>query len=161
MGQAIGQICINVSDLERSIEFWRDTLGIPLKSRTEIPTALEAVFQADEGGSRIQLAQQLDQQGPIDHGGPRFGAGPGADGGAGGYGGAVWKLYIYTDDVAALHQKCLDAGCESVMEPTDLDRWPVTVSFVRDVDGYLFELIENHEGVPAGMPDMGSTRRSR
>lgn len=153
MGQVIGQFCINVTDLERSIEFWRDTLGIPLRSRTEIPTAREAVLQADGGGSRIQLAQQLNQRGPIDHGGT------GGDGGPNGYGGALWKLYVYTDDCEALYHRCLDAGCESVMEPADLDRWPVTVAFVRDFDGYLLELIENHEGTPEGMPDPGSKRR--
>lgn len=153
MGQVIGQICINVTDIERSIGFWRDVLGIPLRSRTEIDQALEAVLQADGGGSRIQLAQQKDQQGPIDHGGPRTTSGPE------GLGGALWKLYIYTDDCAALYRKCLDAGCDPVMEPADLGRWPVTVAFVRDVDGYLYELIENHEGTPEGIPDPGSTRR--
>ena len=141
MGQIIGQFCINVTDLERSIGFWRDLCGIPLRSRTEIPTALEAVLQADAGGSRIQLAQQKDQSGPID------------------MGGSLWKLYLYTDDCVSLYHRCLEAGCESVSEPARLDRWPVTVAFIKDYDGYLIELIENHEGTPEGVPDPGSTNR--
>lgn len=141
MGQILGQFCINVTDLERSIEFWRDVCGIPLRSRTEIPIAREAVLQADEGGSRIQLAQHLDQDGPIE------------------MGGALWKLYLYTDDCVALYERCLAAGCESVTPPQRLDRWPVTVAFIRDYDGYLIELIENHEGTPPGVPDPGSTNR--
>jgi lactoylglutathione lyase len=143
MGQVIGQFCINVTDIELSIEFWRDVLGIPLQSRTEIPQAHEAVLQAHEGGSRIQLAQQLDQDGPIE------------------MGGAMWKLYVYSDDCAALYQRCLDAGCEPVMEPMALERWPVTVAFIKDRDGYLIELIENHVGTPAGMPDPGSVTANR
>jgi lactoylglutathione lyase len=47
----------------------------------------------------------------------------------------------------------------SVSEPARLDRWPVTVAFVKDFDGYLIELIEYHEGTPAGVPDPGSTSR--
>ncbi len=141
MGQILGQFCINVSDLERSIGFWEGVCGLPVRSRTEIPTALEAVLQADEGGSRLQLAQQLTQTGPID------------------MGNAMWKLYLNTDDCHALYAKCIAAGCESVMEPERLDRWPVTVAFVKDFDGYLIELIEYHEGTPAGVPDPGSTNR--
>lgn len=141
MGQILGQFCINVTDLERSIGFWEGVLGIPLRSRTEIPTALEAVLQADEGGSRLQLAQQKDQQGPID------------------MGSALWKLYVNTDDCHALYARCMEAGCESVMEPALLDRWPVTVAFVKDFDGYLIELIEHHQGTAPGVPDPGSTNR--
>ncbi len=141
MGQILGQFCINVTDLERSIGFWEGVCGIPLRSRTTIPTALEAVLQADEGGSRLQLAQQLDQSGPID------------------MGTALWKLYVNTDDCHALYLKCLAAGCESVTEPVRLERWPVTVAFVKDFDGYLIELIEHHEGTAPGVPDPGSTNR--
>ena len=32
------------------------------------------------------------------------------------------------------------------MEPQQLDRWPVTVAFVKDPDGYLIEFVQNHEG---------------
>ncbi len=141
MGQILGQFCINVVDLERSIGFWEGVCGIPLRSRTQIPTALEAVLQADEGGSRIQLAQQLEQTGPID------------------MGTAMWKLYVNTDDCHALYQRCIDSGCESVSPPARLDRWPVTVAFIKDYDGYLIELIEHHEGTAPGVPDPGSTNR--
>jgi lactoylglutathione lyase len=141
MGQILGQFCINVVDLERSVEFWNGVIGLPVRSRTEIPQAWEVVLQADEGGSRIQLAQQKDQQGPID------------------MGTAMWKLYVNTDDCQAIYDKCVAAGCESVMAPTLLDRWPVTVAFVKDFDGYLIELIEHHQGTAPGVPDPGSTNR--
>lgn len=135
MGQILSQYCINVSDLERSIGFWEGVVGIPVRSRTEIPIAKEAVLQADEGGSRMQLAQQLDHEGPID------------------MGSAMWKLYVNTDDCQAIYDKAIDAGCQSVAAPARLDRWPVTVAFIKDFDGYLIELIEYHEGTPQGVPD--------
>ena len=63
-----------------------------MQSRTEIPTAKEVVLQAEVGGSRIQLAQQLDQDGPID------------------MGTAVWKLYVDTDDCQAVYDTGDRAG---------------------------------------------------
>jgi lactoylglutathione lyase len=108
---------------------------IPVLSRTDIETAREAVLQSPHGGSRMQLAQQLDNDAPID------------------MGTAMWKLYVNTDDVQALYAKAIAAGCESVMEPEKLDRWPVTIAFVKDFDGYLVEFVEYDESPPHGVPN--------
>jgi lactoylglutathione lyase len=135
VGQILGQCCINVRDLETAIGFWEGICGIPVRSRTEIPNVREAVLQADAGGSRLQLAQHLDRDGPVD------------------MGTAMWKLYVNTDNCQAIYDKAVGAGCESVRPPARLDRWPVTVAFIKDFDGYLIELIEYHEGTPPGVPD--------
>ena len=66
---------------------------------------------------------------------------------------AMWKLYVNTDDVHALYDKAMAAGCESVMEPTHLDRWPVTMAYVKDFDGYLVEFVEYDDAPPAGVPN--------
>ncbi len=128
MVSILSQYCINVTDIEKSIEFWDGVIGIPLQSRTEIPNAKEAILQSPAGGSRMQLAQHLDHEGPID------------------MGSAMWKLYVDTEDCQALYDKAIAAGCESVSPPQQLDRWPVTVAFIKDFDGYLIELLQNHEG---------------
>jgi lactoylglutathione lyase len=128
MENTLGQYCINVTDLERSVAFWEGVVGIPVQSRTEIPGAREVVLQADVGGSRLQLAQHDEQDGPID------------------MGTAMWKIYVDTDDCQGLYDRAVAAGCESVTPPQDLDRWPVTVAFVKDPDGYLVEIIQNHKG---------------
>jgi lactoylglutathione lyase len=142
MPQIIGQICFNVTDIERSIDFWQNVMGIPLQSRTEIPGVLEAVHQAPEGGSRIQLAQWLEREGPID------------------MGTSMWKIYVNTSDLQSLYEKAVAYGCEVESEPQRLDRWPVSVAFVKDPDGYLLELIEYHEGMPTGVPDPKASTRS-
>jgi len=49
MTQILAAYCINVTDIERSIEFWDGVMGIPLQSRTEIDSAHEAVLQAPRG----------------------------------------------------------------------------------------------------------------
>ena len=40
----------------------------------------------------------------------------------------------------ALYDKAIAWGCESVMEPTHLDRWPVQMAYIKDPDGYLIEI---------------------
>ena len=135
MVSILSQYCINVTDIEKSIEFWDGVIGIPLQSRTEIPNAKEAILQSPAGGSRMQLAQHLDHEGPID------------------MGSAMWKLYVNTDDCQALYDKAIAAGGEAVSAPARLDRWPVTMAYVKDRDGYLIEFVEYHEGTPAGVPD--------
>ncbi len=128
MENSLGQFCINVRDMDRSLAFWEGVIGLPVQSRTDIPGVREVVLQAEIGGSRIQLAEHLDRADPID------------------MGTAIWKIYVDTDDCQALYDKAVAAGCESVSPPQRLDRWPVTVAFVKDPDGYLVELLENHEG---------------
>jgi catechol 2,3-dioxygenase-like lactoylglutathione lyase family enzyme len=123
----LGQYCINVTDLERSIRFY-EALGLACTSRTEIPQALEAIVEAPGGakGGKLQLAQQRAQQGAIDHGN------------------AFWKLYVSTNDIEKLYKAALLGGAESVEAPKRAERWPVTIAFVRDPDGYLVELVQRH-----------------
>ena len=79
---------------------------------------------------RSQLAQQLDADAPID------------------MGTAMWKLYVNTDDCAGLHQAAVDAGYTSTMAPLRMDRWPVTIAFLADPDGYAVELVERRSSGP-------------
>ena len=121
----LGQYCINVTDLEAGVAFW-ETLGLTCTSRTDIAGAKEAILEHPDKGGKVQLAQHDDQDGPVL------------------MGDALWKLYVNTDDVAAVHRAAVDAGHRSTMEPTRLDRWPVTVGFVEDPDGYSVELVQRH-----------------
>jgi catechol 2,3-dioxygenase-like lactoylglutathione lyase family enzyme len=121
----LGQYCINVTDLDATVRFY-ETLGLECTSRTDIDHAREAIVESPGKGSKLQLAQQADQSGPID------------------MGSAFWKLYVNTDDADAAHRAAVDAGHTSVMAPTRLERWPVTVGFVADPDGYQVELVQRH-----------------
>ncbi len=129
----LGQYCINVSDLDRSVGFYT-ALGLACSSRTEIPQAREAIVEAPAGGSKLQLARQNDHQPPLD------------------VGTAFWKLYVNTRDMNATFAAAQAAGATVESFPERMERWPVTVGFVRDPDGYLVELVERH---PWGdeMPD--------
>ena len=126
MATTVGQYCINVTDLERSERFYTDIIGLKVQTRTQIPGVDEIVLAADNGGGRLQLAHHLERSGPIDHGT------------------ALWKIYMNVDDCAEVHDRAVAAGFESTMAPQRLDRWPVTVAFVLDPDGYSIELLQRH-----------------
>ena len=135
MVSILSQYCINVRDIDRAITFWEGVCGIPVVSRTDIPNAKEAVLQSPHGGSRMQLAQHLDIDQPID------------------MGTAMWKLYVNTDDCQALYDRAIAAGCQAVSPPVKTERWPVTVAFIKDFDGYLVEFVEYDEAPPVGVPN--------
>lgn len=121
----LGQYCLNVTDLDRTVAFY-ELFGLTCTSRTEIAGALEAIVEQPGVGSKLQLAQHTDRTEPL-----RMGS--------------MWKLYVNVDDCAAAHAAAVAAGYPSQMEPTRLERWPVTVAFVRDPDGYEVELLERHQ----------------
>lgn len=139
MGTWVGQYCLNVEDLERSVAWW-SAIGLQNTSRTEIPDALEAIMQNPAAGGLFQIAQQKSQQGPVD------------------LGNALWKVYVNTPDIADTFKRAVAAGAEIVSEPERLGRWPVTIAFVRDPDGRLVEFVERDpwpEGSPTGEPWLG------
>src|SRR3954470_6902574 len=115
----LGQYCINVSDLDAAVKFY-ETLGLTNTSRTEIPNANKAIMEdAGRKGGKLQLAQQKEQAGPIDHGN------------------AFWKLYVNTNDIDKQYRAAIDGGYASESAPARLEQWPVTIAFLRDPDGYL------------------------
>ena len=132
MATKVGQYCINVTDLERSERFYEDIVGLKVQTRTQIEGVNEVVLAADQGGGRLQLAQHLDQTGPIDHGN------------------ALWKIYMIVDDCVGVHQRAVEAGFESTVEPQELERWSVTIAFILDPDGYSIELMQRDGEDPPG-----------
>jgi catechol 2,3-dioxygenase-like lactoylglutathione lyase family enzyme len=135
----LGQYCLNVTDLERSVAFYT-SFGLTCTSRTEIPDALEAIVENPSGGSKFQMAQQKNQSGRLD------------------LGTGFWKLYVNTHDVDATFRTALTQGATAESPPQRMERWPVSVAFVRDPDGYMVELVTRHpwpDGVPSDGPWLG------
>jgi len=134
------QFCIFVSDIEATIKFY-ETLGFECTSRTVITDDIrEAVVENPGKGGWIQLAHDRTK-GKID------------------MGTSVWKLYVYTDDCEGVYKKAMAAGYKSVSPPQKAERWPVTLAFISDPDGYLIELLQRHE--PATQRNAGGTPRDQ
>ena len=125
MSAWLGQYCLNVADLERSVA-WYSALGLECTSRTEIPVAFEAIMESPAGGGKLQLAQQKDQLGPV------------------ALGNAFWKLYVNTPNLEATFGASQNLAAEVVLAPVRQDRWPVSIAFVKDPDGYLVEFVQRH-----------------
>jgi lactoylglutathione lyase len=133
------QFCIYVSDIEATIKFY-ETLGLECTSRTKITDDIdEAVVENPERGAWLQLAQNKQIKPPID------------------MGTAMWKLYVYTDDCQGAYDRAMKAGYKSVTPPQKTERWPVTIAFINDPDGYLIELVQRDEK-PQGRNSGGSPR---
>jgi len=112
----IGQIAVNVHDLERATTFYRDTLGLPL-----LFSASGMAF-FDCGGVRLMLSRPEKPE--FDH--------PGS------------ILYFSVPDIQASHQKMSTNGAKFVDEPhivasmPDHDLW---MTFFHDTEQNLLALM--------------------
>ena len=112
----LGQIAINVHDLDRATAFYRDILGLPLLFTT---TAL-AFF--DCGGVRLMLSPPEKPE--FDH--------PGS------------VLYFTVPDIASAHRQMLSSGVAFEDAPHLIARMPthdLWMTFFRDPDKNLLALI--------------------
>jgi lactoylglutathione lyase len=126
MATSIGNVAIEVTDLDRSERFYVDVLGLEVTNRIETPEVREVIVGSPTEGSRLMLAQHTAPDGPVR---PE---------------GGMWKVFVQCDDAAVLYRRALEAGAEAVAEPTHLEQFKVTIAFVRDPDGYLLELGQVH-----------------
>jgi methylmalonyl-CoA/ethylmalonyl-CoA epimerase len=112
----LGQIAINVHDLDRATAFYRDILGLPLLFTT---TAL-AFF--DCGGVRLMLSPPEKPE--FDH--------PGS------------VLYFTVPDIASAHRQMLSSGVHFEDPPHLIARMPnhdLWMTFFRDPDRNLLALM--------------------
>jgi catechol 2,3-dioxygenase-like lactoylglutathione lyase family enzyme len=107
----IGQIAVNIHDLDRAVAFYRDTLG--LKLLFQVPPKM-AFF--DCGGVRLMLS--LPEEAEFDH--------PGS------------ILYYKVDDIQAVWATLRDRGADLRGEPHLVARMPdheLWMGFLRDTEG--------------------------
>lgn len=114
---AIGQIAVNVRDLERAVGFYRDTLGLPF--------LMEAPGMAffDCGGTRLMLG--LPESDEYDH--------------------PASILYFRIADIETAHRELAGRGVEFRREPFLVARMPdheLWMAFFRDSEGNTMALME-------------------
>jgi predicted enzyme related to lactoylglutathione lyase len=113
----IGQIAINVHDIERAVAFYRDVLGLPLLFRA--PPKL-AFF--DAAGIRLMLSPAEKPE--FDH--------PGS------------VLYYQVDDIGGAHRTLVDRGVDFIDAPHLIAKLPdreVWMAFFRDSEGNTLALM--------------------
>ncbi|MFC7079187.1 VOC family protein [Halorussus caseinilyticus] len=132
---------VNVSDIERSIEFYRDVLGLELlREEKELSDhheellgveGVEGTFAVLEGnGMKFEL-KSIDKpsnksinamRSPIDVGDDHF----------------CWEV----DDIDAKYEELTDKGVEFLGEPKSVGTVKSRVAYFYDPDGNVLELVE-------------------
>lgn len=148
MLKGITHVGITVSDIERSIVFYRDVLGLKLMGRLEMKgEEADALFGAEN--SRAYVAY-LEGSGRI--GAPpveliQFADAEAEDGRASLFKRSISEACFEVEDIQAEYERLLGAGVEFLSEPREFDfssdgfGRSIAVYF-RDPDGIILELMQ-------------------
>jgi len=119
----IKHFCINVKDLDRSIDFYCNTLGLELLERREIPEVnAEIAFILGEGSDiAIELTHQRGKKEYV-------------------RGDYLGHIAFGVDDVEATVEELRKRGVEIVREPFSLAGSEERLAFIKDPDGVWIEL---------------------
>lgn len=118
-------IVLIVEDLDRSLAFYTEVLGMTLKHRAE------AFAQLETGATRLALFTRAAMSVTLD-----IKLKAPADDAPG------FELGFKVDDVDAAYQELLDNGAPNVIAPTTRP-WGQRTAYVRDPDGHLIELAQD------------------
>jgi lactoylglutathione lyase len=120
----IAHTCLNVADIDRSINFYTKQMGLNLVSRREIKqNNAEIAFLTDEAGGALELTRWRDKKSLIE--GDNFDH-------------IAFEVNNIDDTVAQLRQHEVPIA----MEPFSLQGSPSRIAFIKDPDGNWLELIE-------------------
>jgi methylmalonyl-CoA/ethylmalonyl-CoA epimerase len=111
----IGQIAVQVQDLDRAVAFYRDRLGLPFLFQA--PPGL-AFF--DAGGVRLMLSRPEGETG------------------------GTSVLYVKVDDIAAAASALRERGVTFMDAPhviAKMDSYDLWMAFFRDSEGHLHGLM--------------------
>jgi lactoylglutathione lyase len=131
---------VRVSDLDRSLAFYRDALGLEEVSRKDVPQGrYTLVFLAAPGDHAAQLELTFNWDPENYQGGRNFG-----------------HLAYGVDNIYASCQRLLDHGVTVLRPPRD-----GRMAFARSPDGISIELLQQGPALPpaepwASMPNSGT-----
>jgi len=116
--------CLNVADLDRSIDFYTKQIGLRFVSRREIKqNNAEIAFLKDEDGLALELTHWRDKKALTE--GDNFD-----------------HIAFAVDDVAETVQELKRRGVTIAMEPYSLQGSSSKIAFIKDPDGNWLELIQ-------------------
>ena len=119
---------LRVRDLEQSVSFYTETLGMKLLRRKDFPqgkfTLAFVGYGPEESDTVLELTHNWEQDDAYDLGN--------------GYG----HIALGVPDIAATCGSLRDAGANIVREPGPMKHGTTIIAFVEDPDGYKIELIE-------------------
>lgn len=114
----VAQIHITVTDLDASVAYYRDVLGIPLLF--VVPGQPMAFFASGDVRLYLGIAESPDFASKV-------------------------VLYFTVDDIAAEHTRLLDAGVEFIDDPHVIsqdENGALWMAFFRDPDGHNLSIMQ-------------------
>ncbi|TAH48283.1 MAG: lactoylglutathione lyase [Betaproteobacteria bacterium] len=119
---------IRVLDLDKSMRFYADVLGLRESHRLDFPDFALVYLRGTESDFELELTLNKGREEPYTHGT--------------GYG----HIAIVVPDVAAFHAELLTKGYEPapVKEFKRDDELLARFFFIQDPDGYKIEVLEHH-----------------
>ncbi|MCD8088596.1 MAG: VOC family protein [Oscillospiraceae bacterium] len=118
-GFAFNHVNFNVLDLDRSLAFYRDALGLePVKTKDAADGSFKLVYLGDgQTGFRMELTWLRDRTEPYDLGEGEF------------------HVAFTVPDMEAAHAKHQAMGCICFENPA------MGIYFIEDPDGYWLEIV--------------------
>jgi len=117
--------CLNVIDLDRSIEFYTKQMGLKFVSRREVKqNNAEIAFLKDENAGALELTHWRDKKSLAE--GDNFD-----------------HIAFETNDIDASIKQLRANGATIAMEPFSLNGSTSKIAFVKDPDGNWLELIQH------------------
>ena len=117
--------CLNVADLDRSIKFYTEHIGLKFIRRREVKkNNAEIAFLEDESGGAIELTHWRDKKNLLE--GDNFD-----------------HIAFEVGNIKAVVDELKANGVTIAMEPFSLDGSSSKIAFIKDPDGNWLELIEH------------------
>lgn len=118
---------LRVGNLERSIKFYTETLGMSLLRQKDYPEGKFSLAFLGYGDEKNHTALELTYNWETDH----YNLGDG-----------FGHLAIEVDDVHQAAERIRKAGGKIIREPGPMNAGTTLLAFVADPDGYEIELLE-------------------
>jgi lactoylglutathione lyase len=123
MFSKVDYVMVNVSDMGRSVAFYRDTLGLRLKFESPGWSEFEtgATTLALHGGNRAAGSEAATQKGPV---------------------AGTCSLGFSVPDLSSAYAELRDRGAHFVMAPTDQPNEGIRLAVCIDPDGLTISFAE-------------------
>ena len=118
---------IRVNDLDQSVKFYTELLGMKELRRTDVPDGRYTLAFVGYGDESSNTVLELTYNYGVDH----YDVGT-----------AFGHLALGVSDIRASVEKLRDAGAKIIREPGPVKFGTTVIAFIEDPNGYKIELIE-------------------